>query len=334
MPDEKTLSETDIQTVVDHPFGGKKNVIMDSQILTTLMSCPRLTDLRFNHNLQSMTGKSNSLETGSIVHTFLEVYYKMRIAGEPRDRAIQYGFAAAELYIRGCKECTNFIPTEEQPKPSCNHKPNEYIGVRNTPKDNEGYKVGWKWALDTCDQYMQYYKNDPWVPLEVETVKGDVLYEDDDVRVLWKAKLDLIADTNQGIFPIDHKTMKQRRDQLSLNNQFTGQCLLMKTQNVIINKIGFQQTLKPEEKFLRTPVSFSRSRLLEWQGEILPFYAKLLLMYSESGQFPPNYTHCENKYGKCAFVKVCEADPYDRERLLKQDFIVGPEWNPVNDDDD
>ena len=169
--------------------------------------------------------------------------------------------------------------------------------------------------------------------MEVETVKGEVLYQDDEIRVLWKAKLDLVVDTNQGILPMDHKTMKQRRDNLSLNNQFTGQCLIMKTQKVMINKIGFQTSLKPEEKFIRKPVNYSVPRLIEWQSETLPYYAKLLLMYAETGYWPRNLTHCEGKYGNCAFVKVCEADPGERENTIRQLFVVGPEWNPTNDED-
>lgn len=333
--DEKTIGETNLQEIIDIPMSGKRNVILDATVLSTLMSCPRLADFRFNHNLMGINGKSNSLECGSIVHMFTEYYYKNIIQGIKRDQAFGFGIAAAELYIRGCKVCTDFSPTTEFPKPPCGHKVNEFTGVRNTPKDSEGYKIGWQWVLDTCDQYHIFYRNDHWEPLEVEVVKGKVLYEDDDTRVLWKAKLDLVSDTNQGIFPIDHKTMKQNRNTNSMNNQFMGQCRIMDTQQVIINKIGFQTTLKPEEKFKRLPIPYSNARLLEWQGETLPFYAKLLLMYAETGHFPPNFTNCEGKYGNCAFYEpVCSVDPDMREDRIKLNFMVGPEWNPTNDEED
>lgn len=365
MTDERTLIETDINTLVE--FGIKKNVILDSQVLTALMSCPRLTDFRFNHNFVSIGGKSNSLECGSIVHTFLEHFYKNMIGGMKRDMAIGHAFTSAELYISGCKYCTDFTPIElpcticygglsplvtknceeckgtgitTKSKPSCGHKVNDYPGLKNTPKETdssnprEKYKTGWAWVLDTCQQYVDFYRNDHWIPLEVEIVKGEILYEDSEVRILWKAKLDLVSDTNQGIYPIDHKTMKQRRDTNSMNNQFIGQCLLMKTRNVIINKIGFQTSLKPEEKFIRVPISYSAARLIEWQSEILPYYAKLLLMYAETGHFPPNFTNCESKYGNCAFLKVCESDPSMREEEIKSLFMIGPDWNPTNEIDE
>jgi hypothetical protein len=289
-------------------------------------------------NLQSIKGKSNSIECGSIVHTFLENYYKCLIQGLDKKKAVGFAMAAAETYIQGCPHCTDFVPHTKEDgtvinKPECGHKVNDFPGVKNTPPESEGFKTGWKFALSTCEAYIEHYKNDSWVPLEVEVVKQRILYEDDEIRVMWKAKLDLIADNNQGIYPVDHKTMKQRRMTSSLNNQFTGQAIMMGTRNVIINKIGFQKTLKDNERFERELVSFSAARLLEWQGEILPYYAKLLLMYAETGYFPPNYSNCEGKYGPCAFTGVCSSDPSMREDELKQGFIVGPEWNPTNEDE-
>jgi hypothetical protein len=321
-PDERTLGETNLQEIVERPYGGKQNVVLDATVLTSLMNCPRLSDFRFNHNFISIHGKSNSLECGSIVHTFLEFYYGAIIKGLSRDKAEGIAFAAAEMYIQGCRYCTDFKPracdcpriiSQENgievfgppdpycpkctgkglvEKPSCGHKPNQFPGVPNTPripdKDNprEKYKIGWEWVLETCKQYIDYYRSDFWVPLEVEIVKGEVLYEDEEVRILWKAKLDIVMDTNQGIYPVDTKTMKQRRDNISMNNQFIGQCLLMRSNNVFINKVGFQTTLKPEEKFGRVAVSYSKPRMMEWQSEILPYYAKLLLMYAETGYWP------------------------------------------------
>lgn len=324
-----------IEEAVDITQGGKKNIILDATILTALMTCPRFADFRFNLHLQSINGKSNSLECGSLVHTFLEYFYKSLISGTSRDQAVQFGFAAAELYIRGCEFCTDFVSTAEFPKPPCGHKINEFTGMKNTPKESEEYKTGWSYVLDVCDQYQKYYINDHWIPLEVETVKGEILYEDDEIRILWKSKLDWIVDTNQGIFPVDHKTMKQNRKNNSMNNQFMGQCLIMRTRNVIINKVGFQKTLPAKDKFVRTPVSYSAERLLEWQNQTLPFYAKLLLMYAETGHFPPNFTACEGKYGDCPFYEhVCSNNPADREDSLKQYFMVGPEWNPTNEEDE
>lgn len=307
------------------------HVVLDATILSTLMSCARLADFRFNHQFVPLGGKSNSLEAGSLVHHFLEHYYKALISGKSKQVAIEEGMKNARLYITGCPSCSTFKPTAEIPKPPCGHKLGEFAGVQNMPAISDSRNIGYEWALETCEQYVAHYKNDFWTPLEAEIVKGEVIYEDDEIQVLWKAKLDLIVDTNQSIQPMDHKTMKQRRESVSLNNQFMGQCILTKSRNIVINKIGFQTSLKPAEKFERSMISYSADRLFEWSQEIVPYYAKLLVHYSQSGHWPPNFTHCESKYGVCNFKDVCEADRNMRVEVLRNGFEVGQVWDIQND---
>jgi hypothetical protein len=293
----------------------KKNVVMDSQIMTRLMECERLTEFQFVHNLVPISGKSNSLEIGSLIHKMLEAYYKNIRDGFPRANAVSYGLAAGDDFIL--------------------HGDNGQ-GLTNTPAENTKHKngsldrIGYNYAKSTFQEYCDFYIGDSWTPLEVETVKGEVIYEDDEIRLLWKAKLDLTVDTNQGIFSVDHKTMRQRRDTLSLNNQFMGQCVLMKTRNVIINKIGFQQSLKLEEKFTRHVISYSASRLVEWLG-IAAYYAKYLVSLNETNYFPPRFSHCDKFFG-CAFKDVCEADTGMREETIRQKFMKGTPWS-ISDED-
>ena len=69
MTDNKTIDETLIKEAI-HNEAGKKNIILDSQLLGTLTSCGRLFDFRFNHNFQANGGKSNSLECKSTSTSF------------------------------------------------------------------------------------------------------------------------------------------------------------------------------------------------------------------------------------------------------------------------
>lgn len=280
---------------------GQTKIILDATTLTTLMSCARLTDFRFNRDFQSAHGKGKALEMGQIVHTYLEHKYRNQINGFGRKESHAYGMTAAQIYSR----------SEE---------------VRNTPDDDINL------ALDTCEQYNVFYGSDPLTPVEVEIVKERVLYEDDEIAILWKAKLDMMADNNVGIFPYDHKTMSQRRDTVSLNNQFMGQCLVSGTRTMFVNKIGFQKSLKPQEKFSRTPVTYSFDRLVEWQSIILPYWAKQMVTYHEMNFWPPNFTHCESKFGFCQFKGICEADTNIRESALQVDFKVGDKWDPKSND--
>jgi hypothetical protein len=310
----------------------KKNVIMDATSMSSLMSCGRFFDIRFNHRMVSMKGKSNSLEVGSLIHKVLEVYYKHKVEGFPTNTAIGNALTAGQLYVMGCPNCAGHTGDE---KPSCGHEADEYPGVQNTPEDSAGFTTGWKFALNTCEQYFNFYKNDAFIPLSVENVKGSVIYEDDEIRVMWKAKFDLVVDTNQiGIVSIDHKTFKQRRDKSTLSNQFMGHCALLKSRNVIVNKIGLQSTLKIEERLTREVLSFSADRLDEWRNEIIPYYAYKYIQYSESNYWPPDFTHCDTMFGPCPYKGVCESDRGMREEELRLNFIKAPVWDPTNKEDE
>jgi hypothetical protein len=180
-------------------------------------------------------------------------------------------------------------------------------------------------------KYEEFYKNDTWIPLEVECVKGKQIFEDDVIRIIWKAKFDLLADTGQLILPVDHKTMKQNRDSITLNNQFTGQCLLMDSRRMIINKIGFQKSLPLKDRFKRVVMNYTADRLAEWATEIVPYWAYKLLEYTKSGYWPKNYTHCENKFGYCRFREVCESNRNMREEVIRMNFVKGKKWDIQND---
>jgi len=293
----------------------KKNLIFDATIFTSLQTCGRLLDLRFNHDLQLISGKANALECGSLVHHILEHYNKGIIGGMSRANAIEHGFKAGYLYIKNGEDGT---------------------GLKNTPAESEKKprRTGYNFVLKRMEQYFDYYKNDHWIPLESEVVKGKVIYEDDEIRILWKAKFDVIYDTNTGIYPADHKTRSMNKDIVSLNNQFIGQCVLMEVRNVIINNIGFQESLPLNEVFQRVMVPYSISRLAEWVNVIVPYWAKIYLTYLESGYFPPNFHSCEHKFGFCVFKEVCEVDEGMRTEELALKFYKGKKWDISNSGED
>lgn len=295
------------------------NVIFDSQMLTSQMECPRKCDYTFNGDWQSKRGKGNALEVGSFIHTILEFHYKSIMAGNGRVKAIEEGFAAGAEYCKPYSPSNIYITDPD------------HIGLENTPEEGDSKVTGIAEAIKTMEQYFDFYRNDVWTPIGVEEVRGNLIYEDSDLRVIWKAKYDLIVDTNAGIHSVDHKTMKQRKDTVALNNQFIGQCVLLKSRNVIIDKIGLQKTLKPEEKFTRPVISYSADIMAEWVNEIVPYYARMYAAYREAGYYPPNYTHCENKFGTCKYYEdVCRNDRSMREESLRLFFVKGKKWDIAN----
>lgn len=287
----------------------KKNVILDATVLTATMNCETYLNYRFNYNLIPITGKGNPLDAGSLVHLILQEYNRSLIAGKSRSDSILIGMQAGDTFYT--TESTN-IPLENV-------------------KSERGYlqQVGYNYIVETMEQYFDRWKNSHWTPIEAERVVGHVIYEDDEIRILYKAKIDLMVDTYQdGICPVDYKTMKQKRDALSLNNQFRGQAILTKARTVYIEKIGWQKSLKPEDKFTRQPMSFSASILAE-QIQTIVYYAKTLIALEETGYYPQRFTFCD-KWGGCLYRHVCMSDPNNRQQVIDQHFIKGPDWDPNN----
>jgi hypothetical protein len=286
------------------------------------MKCPRYADLTFNHNRRALGGKSNPLECGSIVHTILEFYTRARINGTKRNDAIDIGYAAGKEYLVPYSADNKYILDKE-------HK-----GVTNTPIENttKPKRIGYTYVFKTMEQYFEYWRTEPnWTPLYVEHVTKTLIYEDDEIRVGWKAKHDVILDSDFGIISRDYKTMSQNRDTVSLNNQFIGQCVNTKARQMQVDKIGWQSSLEPHEKFKRVLVPYSMDRITEWMKEIVPYYAYQLLAYQESGYFPPNFSQCEDKYGYCTFKALCERDRNMRMTVLEKEYELVKEWDVSND---
>lgn len=297
------------------------NIALDSQLLTTLMVCPRLADYRFNSNLVKIEGKNNSFECGSIAHCILENTNKALINGMTREDAIAIGFASGKEYLVPYVDSNKYVLDKE-------HK-----GVENTPPDNEKKpdRIGYNFVFKRMEEYFEYYKNDSYTHISAEDVRKKIIYADDEMQILWKAKYDNIIDTNIGLVSRDYKTMKQNRDTLSLNNQFIGQCAIIGSRNIIIDKIGWQTSLPLHEIFHRVTISYPTDRIAEWCNEIVPYYARMLVAYAEAGYFPPNYASCETKFGRCDFYDVCNSDRNIREETLKIYFKETKKWDIVND---
>ena len=302
----------------------KQHIILDATLLSTLMSCPRLADFRFNKNLVIKTGKSNSLEAGSLVHIILEHYHKSIISGKSRTDSIANGYVAGKEFLSGAFDVSHkFMRASD-----------DYASTKFIEQDeNDKYVIGHNYVYKTMDEYFDYWRNDSFTIISAEQVLTETIYEDDELIIGWKSKLDKIIDTSNGMMPVDAKTMKQRRDTNSNNIQFMGQCVVTKSRQMMIDKIGFQTSLKSNEKFERAIVNYTNDRLEEFKNEIVPHYARMLLAYNEADNWPPNFTHCENKYGSCEFYKhdVCNSDRRMREETLNIYFARGKKWDPQND---
>jgi len=95
--------------------------------------------------------------------------------------------------------------------------------------------------------------------------------------------------------------------------------------NIIIDKIGFQKTLKPVERFQRYILTVDDQRIAEWVENSI-YWLKVWAHQLKIGVFPMNLTSCD-KYGSCIYGSICESNPEGLNWKKERDFIVGEQWD-------
>lgn len=168
--------------------------------------------------------------------------------------------------------------------------------------------------------YCKHYADDDWIDiLHVEQPICKVLHEDPELLILYEGRVDLVVRLrNCPILPVDHKSSKRRGRPEELSNQFIGYCWALGVNNIMINKVGLQTTVKPAEKFERHLFSYSNAIIEEWRNETV-WWVQESLRRKQEDFYPANKTSCD-KYAGCVFAEVCRADPVTRDWKLKALF--------------
>jgi hypothetical protein len=277
----------------------KRIFVVDSQILNTAMECERKANWTFGANLEPLT-KPSYFEKGDLIHQMLAAYYKMR---KYRSRWQLNKKIHADI-VHSCV----------------------IIGRRAAIKMNLDIEDVEE-VVRTFVEYATFRANDGWDNvIAVEEVGSKVLYEDESMLILYQFKIDLVINLmNCNLMPVDHKSSSRRTKANEMSNQFKGYCWGLGVNNITVNKIGFQKTLKAEEKFNFETISYSPDIIQEWI-EIATYYLKRYIGFSEVGFFPPNFTSCD-KYSGCLFREICNKSPQMRDYKLAQLFQERDHWD-------
>lgn len=276
----------------------KQIVAVDSQKLDALQNCMYFYNMKFVQNLVPVH-TADYLERGGLLHHMLAVFYQMkRYRGRWQQNGKTYADVVASCIIAGRQYGSKTeLPITE---------------IERT--------------IEVFTEYTDFWENDGWECVEfVEAVGSKILYDSDELCILYEVKIDLglsiYHGTNRTVTPVDHKHSKARKDPNELANQFKGYCWFLGTNNIIINEVGFQKTVKPVEKFRRHTIQYSDALLSEWVENSV-WWIRYGLGLIHEGQFPRNFTSCD-KYAGCEFkVNVCGKDPEVREYKLRELYQV------------
>lgn len=291
----------------------QKIISFDSTILNTFQACERKTKLSFVDNLKPNI-KSESLEEGDLFHKMLEVYYGLKHGLARIDSDLWKVLREAGIFDEQW-----FINPPEDLLTICNFVGDFFAGQMDAPPD-ELDEVKFQF-----NAYSEFYKHDEWHPLAVEEVGSKVLFEDEDWKIIYNAKTDLIAEKGSRIVPWDHKTGRRRQTPSSLANQFIGTCFILDLNFIMINKIGFQKSLSASERFQRFLLQIQESRIKEWVENTI-IWGKRIYYAQAEDLWPMNLTSCD-KYSGCVYRPICEAPVENRLYQIERDFVEGDKWD-------
>ena len=288
------------------------NILMDMSMYDLFLLCPERFRYRYKMN-KSLPKKAMPLDRGTIIHVGQEFYYEALRNGVKYQERV-------DLALMKIKEA-GVIQSDLEP---------EYISH----------------IVEVMEQYYDFwrYQDEKMVIHDVEKSFIKVIYEDDELRIATSGKIDLMfTDDRYQEAPMDHKSYDRYYDGGRLVNQFRCYCNAVERNVLIVNKIGMhkldgKKPLKPEEKFLRIPMSYDPLMLGEWRDNVV-----LNMMYylqcEATGKWPMNETSCDKYNRKCEYYDICDSsgmpaklfkiannyiniEPWDVTKILKKSSTI------------
>lgn len=288
----------------------------DSQNLNAIQGCARKAQLQFIENLQPQI-KAPALEKGDLLHKIFEIADGL-IGNCANDNSETWQTLAQESFYMALE---NLYETSREDKIKFAIEAGKFFATKMDIKTEDSSSV-----IFQCKEYFDFYRHDPWATLAVEEVATNILYEDEEIQVLYSGKIDRVVEQGNIRAPMDHKSSERRSDPSTLSNQFIGYCWLLNMNNIIIDKIGFQKTLKPAERFQRFILTIDDARIEEWRENSIWWVRSYWENHLKKDFFPMNFTHCD-KYGSCIYAPICESSPEGRSWKKERDFIVSDQWD-------
>ena len=281
----------------------KVNIVFDASQYDMFSLCEQRFHIRYDLN-KVIPEKAKPLDKGTLVHIAEETYWESLQSGAKYD----YAVSSALMKIREAGVIATDLSSEE------------ILRIVDVMEENFDH---WRVA----DQGFK-----------IEAVEKPfiyLLYEDDEIRIYMTGKIDLVVSDNKYTnLPYDHKSFERSGEVNEMSNQFKNYCYALKSNYLIVNRIGFQKTLPPHEKYLRVPVTYDHLQLEQWKNNVVRrcfWYLQCVAEYQRSGlssSFPLNETSCDKFNRRCEYYDVCKSSGIEaKEFKLANNYIEVDKWD-------
>lgn len=275
----------------------KVNIVFDMSKYDLFLLCEARFNFRHNLNI-GKPGKPEAMDRGTLVHVGEEVYWTALMNHEHYDDAVSKALSK----IREA-------------------------GVISSELDPETISR----VVDVMEENFDYWRvaDQSLVINGVEEPFMYELFDNDDVRLFLTGKIDLaVSDNRYENEPWDHKSYDRTFMPGRMNNQFKNYAYALKSNFLTVNKIGFQKTLKPHEKYIRTRLTFDPVILEEWKQNVITVLMNKYLTCVAENKWPMNETSCEKYNRRCEFYEICDASglPAKNWKINSQYIKIEP-WD-------
>lgn len=273
----------------------KINIVLDSTMLDTFMSCECKFNYRFNMNKVTVD-KADPLERGSLLHLGYETYFN----GIKRGKNFKERIDESLAVIRSESALTNLESS----------KVDQLIVAFN----------------ESCTYYQS--RDEQMEVLAVEQPFSYVLYEDEVIRIVMIGKIDLLVNepgyTN---LPYDHKSYEREYPLDRKANQFCNYSYACGSNYLMVNKVGLQKTLSIPQKHKRVPLSYDPLFHEQWKQNVIDWSYRYLECV-QNGRWPLNITSCTKYNRPCEYTEVCDSSGLEAKIYkLEANFNIAPPWD-------
>lgn len=287
----------------------KLNIVLDASKIDLFETCAQRYNYRYNHNkVIPMIGKPKALDLGGLCHEGFAVYFV----------ALQ----EQKHYSDRMQAALNKIREISSNPDLSSAEPDD---VNQLLKSFE----------ESCDYWRSEDENSVEV-LAVEQPFAYVLYEDEDIRILISGKIDLLTNfhgvgraSSYSNLPFDHKTVSRDSEILRKANQFINYCNAVGSNYLIVNRVGLQKSLKPEDKYRRIPLSYDSLYIQAWKDNLIKMLMQEFVTCVTDDYWPEKPTSC-NKFNRlCEYYRICDSSGDMEYKLQKlyNEYVDREEWD-------
>lgn len=277
---------------------GKEILALDSTTIATWLACKRKYQLSFIENLAPIE-EAAFFGSGKLVHTLLEKYYEQR-----KDR-VEIGTAAkvAIEFARGW--CSGNPEGTVIPEETWNHVAQRFV------------------------EYVAFWSQERLKIVGTEIGFSVPIFDSKQSYFVLEGRLDFLAEDDNGLFWMDHKSMARETEYYGYSPQFLNYSLALGTNHGQLNYFGLQKSAPKKGFFYRTPFKYTKEQLEEWKWELINIFSEIAAA-RRIGKFRKNRLECKHGLNyKCQFTRICEQTKPGSEQAIKDSYFkVREPWSP------